>query len=262
MLTYTKIPINAKYREAYLPTPRCRKLRYRDARALVLVKIRTIDRTDARLAFELSDYCHKSQHQTQILCYKGKLYIRCWRHHTNEELKSGRDGYAVLYADKHHLNSPCNASLDLEGVKDYYKKESSRFLYIKTDDNKVEVWERCGEPRYLVNTFGLGHNHGETGLFVETFYNNNISNENYFPATKGKEAVAYANAIASGRGDTKDIGRFSQMIAVHMPEMVKLNPKRQHGKGNPIINKINQITAAADSALEAGLLTMAFAFNH
>ena len=32
-----------------------------------------------------------------------------------------------------------------------------------------KIWEECGEPRYVVNTFGLGHNHGGTGMFIEYF---------------------------------------------------------------------------------------------
>ena len=269
MLTYTSKTFNVEYEESYLPSPRHRKLRYRSVQKEITVRIRTIDRYDTQLAFGLSDYSHISKHEMEILHYKGKLYIRSWRHLTEQEKKlvtdeqrrSGMDGYGIQYADNHHLMSPWQHNLSLKEIKDWYRKQASDYLYIRRPEGRTEVWEKCGEPRYMVMTFGLGHNHGGTSLFVETDYRDKISNENYSAATKAEEAIAHANGVAKARGDTKDIGRFEPMITVYMPELVKLNPKRQHGKGDPFLNQIDKITQMADSPLEAGLLTIVSALR-
>ena len=94
------------------------------------------------------------------------------------------------------------------------------------------MWTVTGEPRYVVNTFGLGHNHGGTGLFVEEYYNQNIAASNYFSALDGDKAVAYANKVAERRGDTNDVGKFEKMIEVLIPEAVTIRPEVEHGEGD------------------------------
>ncbi|MBQ6671988.1 MAG: hypothetical protein IJM73_02045 [Spirochaetales bacterium] len=112
---------------------------------------------------------------------------------------------------------------------------------------------------YCIQTFGLGHNHGCTALFVEEFYNRNIPNINYFNALDGDRAVAEMNRIAASRGDTESIGRYDKMIEVLMPETVRRRPIKEHDKGDEFINKLNAISEAAPDALTAGLLIMAAA---
>ena len=97
-----------------------------------------------------------------------------------------------------------------------------------------------------------------TGLFVEYHYNPNISKNNYFSALEGDMAVAYANNVAAGRGDTNDVGKFEKMIVVHMPEIVKIRPQKQHGNGNKILNDLNDIVNGTGDKLTAGLLCMAY----
>ena len=109
------------------------------------------------------------------------------------------------------------------------KARKSMDSYILVDG---ELYGKCSEPRYVINTFGLGHNHGGTGMFCTYHYNSNISKKNYFSALQGKEAVAYANYVAKRRGDTNDIGKFKPFIICHIPELVKVKPNRQHGNGN------------------------------
>jgi len=98
-------------------------------------------------------------------------------------------------------------------------------------DNKI--WDATSEPMYLILTFGLGHNHGGTGFFIEWFYNENISVENYFRADQREEAIAYFKETALGRGDTESVNDYEPApnIRVLMPEMVRANPKTDHAKG-------------------------------
>ena len=132
-----------------------------------------------------------------------------------------------------------------------YREEAKRYLLIDG-----AVWGESGEPRYVVNTFGLGHNHGGTGLFVDEYYNPNIAASNYFSALDGDKAVAYANKVAERRGDTNDVGKFEKMIEVLIPEAVTIRPEAEHGEGDPFINKINAITEAAPDSTTAGLLAI------
>ena len=79
---------------------------------------------------------------------------------------------------------------------------------------------------------------------------------------RGEEiAVAEANETAKRRGDTNNVGKFEAKIIVHMPELVKVKPKKQHEDGNNYLNSIEQVISNSDSILEAGLLAMAMCEN-
>ena len=256
MQTLTKFPVEITYSEAFLPSPRHRKLRYREKEETLTLNIRTVPKEDTQLAFTLSDYGHTCQHQNEIIFYKGKLYNRCWRHLTNEERAIGLDGYAILNTDQFDREFCC---WDKQAHPDETREHVIRRLRAKAREYLFingEVWETCGEPRYVIITFGLGHNHGGSALFVENYYNKNISKTRYFSALDGEKAVEEFNRVASARGDTESVGQYSTMIEVHMPECVKLNPRKQHGNGEPFHNMLEQITENASSPAEAGLLAI------
>lgn len=255
--TYT-LKVSISYDEAYLPTPRHRNLRYREKEETIPIEIRRVKKEDVRLAFTLSDYGHRSQYQTKIVLYDGKLYIREWRHLMNGETYHGKDGYRPLELTRLRLKNPhtFNCSLSRTEVIEKVKEQAAEYLIIEN-----EVWIRCGEPRYVIITFGLGHNHGGTGLFVETGYNPNISNSRYFNALQGKEAVQEAKRVARGRGDTDSVRLMHEMIKVHIPEMVTCNPMKEHGEGNDFLNLLDSITQNSESVAEAGILTMAAALS-
>jgi hypothetical protein len=97
------------------------------------------------------------------------------------------------------------------------------------------------EPRYVVNTFGMGNNHGGTGMFIEKGYNSNISHTNYFSALNYDKACQYADEIALQRGDTKSIPvrtNCGNTIEVIINEVVNVNPAKDHGDGDEFINSI------------------------
>ena len=225
MHTYTRICLDIRYQEGYLPSPRHRKLRYRYMKETLYVRIRTIPKTDTRLAFTLSDFHHRETHQTEVLLYNGRLYHRCWRHLTEQERRAGLEGYAVeRLSDIYREFCPYDLEAhDEETREDLIRRvraKARRYLIIGND-----VWTVCGEPRYVVVTFGLGHNHGGTGLLVENYYNLNIPKTRYFSALDGDRAIAEFNRIAAARGDTESVGRYGKMIEVHIPECVLLKEK-------------------------------------
>ena len=242
---------------AYLPTPRSQKYAFDQLQADFKVGIVSVTSDEAPVAFRLSDFSHVQDLQTEIRWYAGK----CWQMYTEWDRSREK---AVRVGDfgvdsmprLMHVTTPYGVECTRQVVQAKLKKAASYWLII---DGKV--WEQCGEPRYVVNTFGLGHNHGGTSLFVEHYYNSNIPNKNYFSALDGKLAVRYANYVANRRGDTKDVGKFEEMIEVLIPEAVTKRPMQEHGEGDKFINKINAITEAAPDATTAGLLVMMAAFK-
>ena len=124
------------------------------------------------------------------------------------------------------------------------------------------LWEEAGEPMYCIVTFGLGHNHGGTGFFIEDFYNSNIPAKNYYNALQYEEAIDYFKKVALGRGDTDSAKyecNYKVRIEVLMPEMIKRNPLKDHGNGDEFLNQCESLISASDSPLMALLLVMAAA---
>ncbi len=242
-----------KYFCAYIPSARSQKYSFDEVTGEIKVSVQSVSSQEAPVAFRLNDYIYRKEKHTEIRWYDGKL----WRMHTDWERKEGEDAvrrtdYGPEYL-KHliHPELPYGHERSREVCVKRYRQEASRYILVDG-----VIWERSGEPRYVVNTFGLGHNHGGTGLFVEEYYNDNIANTNYFSALDGERAVAYANHVAEARGDTNNVGKFEQMIEVLIPEAVTIRPMEEHGEGDPFINKINNITAAAPDSTTAGLLAM------
>lgn len=249
-----KIKTWIKYEESYLP-PRCRKLRYRECEDYINVNLKEVAPEEMRLAFEDNSYSGKGK----IYYYKGKLWSK---------VKSGEfmchpeeRGIKTPLEELKYVNEHCSSYFprswrdgehpDKERMMSAARKAIKNYVLIDG-----EIYEQTAEPRYVINTFGLGHNHGGTGMFVEYYYNPNIRNDNYFSALDGKKAVEYANSVAAGRGDTNDVGRFKELIIVYMPELVKVKPKKQHGEGNKFLNDVEDIINGSGDALTAGLLCM------
>lgn len=123
---------------------------------------------------------------------------------------------------------------------------------------KGKLWSKVKSVNFMCNPeeHGIKTPLEELKYVVEYHYNPNIRNDNYFAALDGKKAVEYANSVAAGRGDTNDVGRFKELIIVHMPELVKVKPKKQHGEGNKFLNDVEDIINGSGDALTAGLLCM------
>lgn len=249
-----KIKTWIKYEESYLP-PRCRKMRYRECEDFINVTLKEVEPTELQLAFEDNSYSGKGK----IYFYRGKLWYKqeMWygaaEHGCNTALEW------LVWCHEH-----CSTFFKFKFDREYYGEDTSREAVIKAARNSVksyilvdgELYARTSEPRYVINTFGLGHNHGGTGMFCEYHYNTNISKDNYFSATESEAAVEYANNIAQRRGDTNDVGKFKPFIVVHMPELVKVKPNKQHGNGNKFLNDAEEIIQNSDDAFTAGLLCM------
>lgn len=252
-----KIKTWIKWHESYLP-PRCRKLRYRECEEYVNINLAETTMENVKLAFEDNSYGGKGK----IYFFRNKLWTKAkitdicapsdedkyespltafiyWKEHSSWFFpREWRDGE---HPDKKHMVTVA-------------RKKFRNFLLIDG-----ELYKVTSEPRYEIITFGLGHNHGGTSMFCGYHYNPNISKDNYFSALQGGQAVAYANKVAAGRGDTKDVGKFKPFIVCHMPELVKVKPNKQHGSGCEFMNTMENIIRNSDSQTEAGIMCIAMA---
>ena len=252
MATNHIVIVSEKYYCAYIPSARSQKYAFDEVKGEIKVNVPSVTSQEAPVAFRLSDYSHREEKRTELRWYGGKL----WRQYTEWD-RSGEKSVRATDFGPEHLEHLLNPSLPWGHSRTRaicvkrYRQEAEQYLLIDG-----HIWERAGEPRYVVNTFGLGHNHGGTGLFVEEFYNDNIPNTNYFSALDGEAAVAYATKVATRRGDTESLGKFEKMIEVLIPEAVTIRPLQEHGEGDEFMNKIEAITEAAPDATTAGLMAL------
>lgn len=225
-----KINTWIKYEESYIP-PRCRKPRYRACEDYIQVTLKEVDSAELKLAFEDNSFEGKGK----IYFYKGKLWTLA---KVNSSLiASVQKEDSSIQTPLDYLkwcNEHCSTYFRSAFDREYYGLDTSKNAVIKVaraDMNKYilvdgNLFEQCTEPRYVVNVFGFGNNHGGTGLFCAYYYNPYIRKSCYFSALQGEQAVAYANKVAADRGDTNDVGKFKPFIICHMPELVRV---REHG---------------------------------
>lgn len=278
------IKVNYFYKRIYWPTNRHSKERADCVEGYITVPITTPEATEFPVAFIVKDY--KSVYngarsydefdgngdfkmlEEEIRTYKGNLYMPI-------RVTHGAAVSTIFVDPKDYLTkelTPRKPFIYSDMMDEPFTDQS---IVISTNDDETRqsilkkatgfvvfngiVWERCEEPMYVVNTFGLGHNHGGTGFFIEYHYNPNIPNINYFNALQRKEAIEYGKKVAAGRGDTDSIPGLGdhEIIEVLMPEMVKRNPQKDHGGGNPFLNDVERLITATDSAAEAELALIA-----
>ena len=251
------INIKLKYLEDYLPTPRHRKLRQREASEPYSLTVTETSSENVPVVLRTHDikrYCDGIQ-ATDYRQYNGQLYTplrRCDMMYTDDMVKANEP----FPADEliHYIRNHGRVSRDeaIEQIADYV----NRFLLIDG-----VLWERAGEPMYQVCVFGLGHNHGGTALMITNHYNPNCRWTDYFTALQHDEAIEAAVRTATARGDTQsleDIRDKNYYIEVLDPAAVRADPKAWGGKGDRFINTLNALTSTASSSMEAGLLALAF----
>lgn len=253
-----KFQISYHYNEPYFPNPRCRKLRHREVTDVVEVEVPTITQEQARPVFRVTNYDIRQsafvtttiyQHDSRLWKVKLKDSFRCNTPHepaTAEDLQNAFDRYYC-----YNQNADLDAK-EIEAAKAI--AHATEYLFI----NGI-LYTPCGEPMYSIHTFGLGHNHGGTSLFVEYDYNPNIPNQNYFNALHRAEAIEYAVRVAANRGDTESIPDLHDPkynIEVLDTYAVHRNPIQDHGDGDAFLNMLEDICNSSNSANEAAFFVM------
>jgi len=122
-------------------------------------------------------------------------------------------------------------------------------------------WQQIDEPRYVIHTFGLGHNHGHPGTSLSSTnsYNPNISKVRYFRIDQHDLALNTAINIALNRGDDKAIPFINEnheRFEILIPSAIRLNPNKEHGMGDSFINKLEGIIENSPSQMLSGLMVI------
>jgi hypothetical protein len=263
------ISVNFHYLYYGIP-PRCRKQRIMDGQGQATVKLRSITAAVAPVAIEIVRkwWDDKGLHFSwdnpiQLRWYKGKL----WGNREWEEYRNGNHQYKAPFDLGARTASRSFTGIDYlrdatpELCEQRLQEEFDGYLLIDG-----EFWQEVGEPRYEINTYGLGHNHGlgwGTSISLTSSYNSNINEGRYYSLLERAECIARATEIAANRGDTKALPldkTIGQDARVLIPEAVKLNRKRikkEGPAGCAFINGIERVIQAGAPPAVAGALAIA-----
>lgn len=282
-----KLKVNYYYKQNYLPTRRHRNYRERKMSGTASITIKDLTAAEFPVAFIIHDMqsvcegmksyddydsikCKYRMFDEEIRTYKGKLYQPVRVTHgtaistlfeTDHDMIDHLEWYARDFWIPEATDFSENSVIVGDNASSVVKCIRNGAKHYKYFGGKY--WREIDEPRYVINTFGLGHNHGGTGFFIEYHYNSNIPNKNYFNALQREEAIAYGKAVATRRGDTNYVDGMGEhdIIEVLMPEMVKVRPQKEHGKGDGFINAMESVIENSQTVSEAGLLCLALAMS-
>lgn len=233
------------YKEGYLPTPRHRKLRYRDVQDVVILNIPEITEQEAPIALRVHNW---DDTKKNYRLWNNKLWTVIQWH----DKHCGKEGLLPLSELHWYIRGEyAYWNYSKEEIANSFIEDAKKYLIIDG-----VVYQVTGEPRYVSMTFGLGHNHGGTSLMIDNYYNPNISKKCYFNALEREKAIKFTKERAIKRGDTNDVDKIGESynIEVLIPKAVKCNPQREHGDGDPFLNQLYGITESSSSTMEAGLL--------
>ena len=274
------LKVDFTYEEKYLRTSRCRKPLARTREGIYELAIKELAKAECPIAAVVHDMKSVYEGATTTADFEGngeyKMFAEPYRVHNGKFYKFCRASYgaAISTAQTELKYVIADIKSDLYRYSLYEKENlfSDKSVYISDNLSEIvdnmqarankyisldgELWKECGEPRYVVNTFGLGHNHGGTAMFIEEFYNSNISSKNYFNAVDRDKAITYAKETAIARGDTDSVKRIGKMenIEVLIPEFFKVDSEKEHGEGNAFLNLLEDMVTSSNNATEAGIL--------
>lgn len=224
-----KVETTIKYYEGYIP-PRCRKTRYNERMEYVVGTIKEIKTSSLKYAFT-----DKQNHRIAFL-YNGKLYEQVTEnigntreYMPNEDVISNFLWWQKNSSRYYSRNKENNAYKWVFGDYSTYEtredviKRLNKDLgqYIHTDMGLL--FKRIDKPYFNICWFGIGGNHGGTGLLIS--YSKNPkrviskSNGTCFSITDFESAYNKAVEIATNRGDNLSIPNFTCNIEIELPEI-------------------------------------------
>lgn len=267
-----KIQTEVKFWESYIP-PRCRKERSREAVKTISTTVREASYADAPIAIR-SQTCLREDAADidrkypsgitpdqqghgmwiEYRWFNGSLYRRVLAY---EKLCGAKGPWRVedmvkRYLTYRHWNASANFRMASNAVR------SDLHAYLLLDG---ELWVKCGEPIYIIATFGLGHNHASTDLMNDTYYRG-YSKCEFFNALQRHAAIAECKRIANARGDTNSVSHIGEFwkIEVLIPDAVKA-PRHSPASLNSFDAEAERLIRGSSSAMEAGLLVMTAALH-
>lgn len=223
-----KIETTIKFYEGYIP-PRCRKMRYKEVFKSVWVNIQETTFDSLKLAYI------DLWNNWEVYYYNGKFYKRSFFSFTFaydntitnalDDLIARRKKGSQYFAKTKNLVSDFTNYSEYETKKDIVKrlkKEMSQYLIVDGVLYEMVI----GKPYYIINTFGLGANHGGTALFVSY----STAPKRMIRESKGwafsindtEKAISTAIEIATNRRDTNFIDNIKKpKIDIKIPELFK-----------------------------------------
>lgn len=277
-----KVTFPIYYTESYIPK-KCRKYRENCVKGETTVNIAEVNISDKNfpVAFIVKKYDWRYEEGAsdvifdilpkEVRVYKSGLYSRV----RASDFRSHAEGWATFENLITHLTpnipwefsgnpTPSDARDVVSNKKEKFsclKSSAKKWLIVNNDETGVlEVWRKTTEPMYEIITFGLGHNHASTTFSIVNGYNSNLSRKAYFTALQRDEMIKACVEKAIRRGDTNSVPRIKESeetIEVLMPEMVKRNPNKEYGDGEPFHNMLEAITETSESIGEAAALAIA-----
>lgn len=246
-----QITIAFKYEERYLPSRRHRIPHVREVDASATAEIAQLSLAEAPVAFRMH---HRPLGGRPIdyHWHADKIYTH-WK-------VSPYSGKPYRQARARDLRGPG----PLYGWKPWPSHEDGeKAIHTWADQFRIidgRICRETSEPRYVVMTFGLGHNHGlgwGTSLSVDDGFNPNIPTERYWRIDQEREANAAGWAIAQRRGDTKAKDHFKRRLyerfEIFISEAVRM---QRNDRSDPV----NDFSAKATTITEAGLPPVVAAF--
>lgn len=249
---------NLVFWETHVP-PRCRKPRTREVRRDFTTTIAEVTADQAPVAIRMKRSCpsiktrgYGTNEGMEYCWHNGQLYVsvRLSRFAT---LNQRRDRAATprdMYLTRHY-----GFSRSEEDTQAHFDEWAEPWLLV---DGRLH--EQIDEPRFVIMTFGLGHNHGlgwGTSLSVDHHYNCNIHRDRYFRIDQEEAARLAGRQIAENRGDTNALPHFDQRLydrySILIPDAIRLNPRQEHGTGCDFINKAEAVISGSENHTYAGL---------
>jgi hypothetical protein len=245
-----KITVRFRYWNHNVIPPRCRKPRTVEHEGVTEIEIPEVTGDEAPVAFRVPEI---SRDATEIRWWNNELWqpYRPWSH----QQEDSRPGSKYFPAEQRAESYLVPYSADgLDETLPYITEWFGRFLIVDG-----VVWKQAGEPRYVVMTFGLGHNHSFTSLSTDSHYNGNIHRSRYYRADSFDDAKAEAIRVALERGDTDSVPMIEHEppIEILIPEAVRCQPEQEAGDGDPFLNQLYGVTSTSQSVGEAGALVIA-----
>lgn len=192
----------------YTP-PKCKKPRKEYMKCFFQINIKELTKDDVKPAFFVKTPC---EHNTMVISYNGSLY---------------KEVYVSIFSSiserkKENFNFSNSIdfleTLDEKQTYNKLKKNAEKYLII---DGIVYI--KCYEPYYQCTTFGLGFNHGGTGLFI-SYADRKSRLLRGWRADDRQGAIDGCIKIAEGRGDTKSVESIKKKdteIQVFDPSFIK-----------------------------------------
>ncbi len=195
------VPLTVKWYEPNVVPPRARKPRTVERELDLELTVPIVSDEDAPVAISFEgDQFTPGEYRA----YNGELYVK--GRTSVDDIKSIFEGYGGAQSNE---ETEAGVAMDMQ--------TQANGLLVLGD----EVWHKADEPVYVVNTYGLGGNHGGTGLSIDSVGRyrrpgGGPVGDNVFPLDQRDAAIAAAIKTAEDRGDTQSVERLRDAPVVEL----------------------------------------------